>query len=142
MQTWYYQELTQKIIGAAIEVHKNLGPGLLEMAYHTCLATELETMKLHYQREMPVPIMYKNKKLDCGFRADFLVENTVVLELKSVESLSPIHESQILTYLRFMDKPVGLLLNFNELVLKNGIRRFVLGKSAESTSLPSGQGPV
>lgn len=134
--TWIFQDLTSKIIASAIEVHKVLGPGLLEIAYQTCLAAEFETMQLKYQREVPVPLTYKGRRLDCGFRVDFLVENAIILELKSVEMLLPVHESQILSYLRFMDKRVGLLLNFNEPILKKGIRRFVMGGKSESTSLP------
>jgi GxxExxY protein len=103
------------------------------------LAAELENLKLEYKREVPVPLTYKGRKLDCGFRIDFLVENTVILELKSIEGLLPIHESQILSYLRFMNKQVGLLLNFNEPVLKKGIRRFVLG--AIDSSLTQGEVP-
>src|SRR6185295_1652269 len=132
---WVFQELTSKIIAAAIEVHKHLGPGLLEIAYQTCLAAELEDLKLQYQREVAVPLTYKGRKLDCGFRVDFLIESAVILELKSVETLLPVHESQILSYLRFMDKRVGLLLNFNEPILKKGIRRFVMGEKGESASL-------
>ncbi len=138
---WQYQELTRKIIAAAIEVHKYLGPGLLEIAYQTCLAAELEDLKLNFQREVAVPLKYKNRKLDCGFRIDFLVESAVVLELKSVEAVLPVHESQLLTYLRLMNKQVGLLFNFNEPVLKKGIRRFALGGKGESTSPTQGMRP-
>ncbi len=138
---WVFQELTSKIIAAAIEVHKHLGPGLLEIAYQTCLAAELEDLKLQYQREVAVPLTYKGRKLDCGFRVDFLIESAVILELKSVETLLPVHESQILSYLRFMDKRVGLLLNFNEPILKKGIRRFVMGEKGESASLTQGRVP-
>lgn len=137
--SWVFEELTKKIIAAAIEVHKHLGPGLLEIAYQTCLASELEDLHLNYQREVTVPLTYKGKKLDCGFRVDFLIENTVILELKSVEVLLLVHESQILSYLRFMDKRVGLLLNFNEPILKKGIRRFILG--FESASFTQGRVP-
>ena len=138
---WCYQELTSKIIAAAIEVHKHLGPGLLEVAYQTCLAAELDTAQMQYQREVFVPLFYKGRALDCGFRADFLVENTIVLELKSVEFLLPVHESQLLSYLRLMNQPIGLLLNFNEPVLKKGIRRFVLDQKCISTSPPQGKAP-
>ena len=137
----HYEEMTRKIIAAAIEVHRYLGPGLLEIAYQTCLAAELEEAKLEYQREVIVPLTYKNRKLDCGFRIDFLVENVVVLELKSTEGISPAHESQILSYLRFMDKQVGLILNFNEPVLKKGIRRFVLDSRSKGYSLTPGRVP-
>lgn len=138
---WISQELTRKIIAAAIEVHKHLGPGLLEIAYQTCLAAELEERRLKYQREVVVPLTYKNKKLDCGFRVDFLIENEIIVELKSVEFLLPVHESQILSYLRFMDKRVGLLLNFNETTLKKGIRRFVMERKEGSNSFTQGKAP-
>ncbi len=125
-------QLTQKIIAAGIEVHKHLGPGLLEGTYQTCLASELENFNLNYQREVSVPLNYKGKNLDCGFRVDFLIENTVIVELKAVEALLDTHASQILTYLRLMNKSIGLLLNFNVPILKQGIRRFVLGDKATS----------
>lgn len=136
------QELTHKIIGAAILVHKNLGPGLLETAYRFCLGLEFEALGLNFKQEVAFPLIYRNRKLDCGFRADFLVEEKVVLELKSLEILLPIHESQLLTYLRLMNKQVGLLINFNETTLKNGIRRCVL-KATETvnTSLTPGRVP-
>src|SRR5579872_1380767 len=118
---WLLQELTSKIIAAAIEVHKHLGPGLLEIAYQTCLAAEFEDRQVKYQREVLIPLNYKNRKLDCGFRLDFLVENEVIIELKSVETLLLVHESQILSYMRLMNKKIGLLLNFNEPILKQGI---------------------
>lgn len=120
------QELTHKIIAAAIEVHRNLGPGLLESAYRFCLALELENMGIHFKQEVVTPLIYRNRKLDCGFRADFLVEDKVILELKAIEGLLPVHEAQLLTYLRLMNKQVGLLINFNESSLKKGIQRCVL----------------
>ena len=120
------QELTHQIIAAAIEVHKNLGPGLLEIAYRFCLCSEFKAVGLDFQQELSVPLIYKNIKLDCGFRADFLVEDKVVIELKAVDSLLPIHESQLLTYLRLMGKQVGLVINFNETVLTRGVRRCVM----------------
>ena len=141
MTSWVDQELTSKIIAAAIEVHKHLGPGLLETAYQTCLAAELEDRGLKYEREVVVPLTYKHRKLDCGFRVDFLIENDIIVELKSVEILLPVHESQILSYLRFMGKRVGLILNFNESILKKGIRRFVVDKKGASTSLTQGKAP-
>ncbi len=139
--SWQHQELTGKIIAAAIEVHKHLGPGLLEIAYQTCLAAELENLNLGYQREISVPLTYKGRKLDCGFRVDFLVENTVILELKSIETLLPVHDSQILSYLRFMKKQVGLLFNFNESLMKKGIRRFILDADNKTHSLTQGKVP-
>jgi len=137
--TWVFEELTSEIIAAAIAVHKHLGPGLLETAYQVCLAAEFEDLQLKFQREVPVPLTYKGRKLDCGFRVDFLVENAVILELKAIEKLLPVHESQVLSYLRFMDKRVGLLLNFNEPILKKGIRRFIVG--GEPASLSQGRAP-
>jgi len=117
-------ELTEIIIGCAIEVHKNLGPGLLESAYEECLAYELVNAGLKVERQKPVPVIYKEIKLDCGYRIDILVDDTVVLELKSVEILNPLHEAQILTYLNFAEMPIGLLINFNVKLLKDGIKRF------------------
>ena len=109
------QDLTHKILGAAIEVHRNLGPGLLESAYRFCLCMEFDSLGINYKQELVVPIMYKNKKYDCGFRVDFLVEDKVILELKSIEKLLSIHEAQLLTYLRLLSKQVGLLMNFKSL---------------------------
>jgi GxxExxY protein len=117
-------ELTGVIIGCAIEVHKNLGPGLLESAYEECLSFELEQKGLMIEKQYPVPIVYKDIKLDYGYRIDVLVENTIVLELKVVDAINPVHEAQILTYMKFADKPIGLLINFNVSILKEGIRRF------------------
>jgi GxxExxY protein len=117
--------LTDKIIGAAIEVHKALGPGLLESAYEECLAHELSFAGIPFERQVPLPITYRSNQLDCGYRLDFLVERTVVLELKALESLQPIHEAQLLTYLKLGGWPVGLLINFNVPVLKKGIKRMV-----------------
>lgn len=119
-------EITQKIIGCAIEVHKNLGPGLLESAYEECLAFELNNAGLNIKRQKPVPIVYKDVKLDCGYRIDILVENIVVVELKVVDEFNPVHEAQILTYMKFSEMKVGLLINFNVTTLRNGLRRFVL----------------
>jgi GxxExxY protein len=119
-------ELTGKIIGAAIEVHRQLGPGMLESAYEECIDYELTEGGLFIERQKPVPVVYKAIKLECGYRIDILVNDTVVLELKSVEALASVHEAQILTYMRFSHKKIGLLINFNVTVLKNGLRRFVL----------------
>ena len=121
------QEVTGKIIGSAIEVHRNFGPGLLESAYSFGLCYELKKVGLKFKHELVVPLVYKTEKSEYGFRADFLIEDKVILELKSVEKLFPTHEAQLLTYLRLMNKQVGLLINFNEVVLKNGIKRCVLG---------------
>jgi GxxExxY protein len=117
--------LTEKIIGAAIEVHKVLGPGLLESAYELCLAHELSIANISFERQVPLPVTYKSLPVDCGYRLDFLVEKTVVLELKAVEVLQPIHHAQMLTYLKLGGWPIGLLINFNVSVLKKGIKRLV-----------------
>jgi GxxExxY protein len=117
-------EITQRIIGCAIEVHKALGPGLLESAYEECLAYELNKEGLNLRRQQPTPVVYKDVKLDCGYRIDILVENLVVLELKVVDAINPVHDAQVLTYMKFSGKPIGLLINLNVTVLKNGIKRF------------------
>lgn len=117
--------ITEKIIGCCIEVHKNLGPGLLESTYEECLAYELLLSGLQFDRQKELPVVYKEVKLDCGYRLDLLVENQIIIELKSVEKLLPIHEAQILTYLKLSEKPVGLLINFNNIVLIKGLKRFV-----------------
>ncbi|MEX6686764.1 GxxExxY protein [Danxiaibacter flavus] len=116
--------ITNKVIGCAIEIHKSLGPGLLESAHEECLAFELMKAGLQIERQAPVPVIYKQIHLNCGYRIDILVEKTLVLELKSVDALAPVHEAQILTYMKFANKPIGLLINFNVLLLKNGIKRF------------------
>lgn len=118
-------EVTRTIIGCAIEVHKQLGPGLLESAYEECLAFELKQKALHFERQKVLPIQYKEIQLEYGYRIDLLVENSVVVELKSVETLNPIHEAQTLTYMKFSEKKVGLLINFNVLVLKDGLKRLI-----------------
>ena len=119
-------EITRLIIGSAIEVHKQLGPGLLESAYEECLAHELELNNLKFIRQKAVPVVYKDIKLDCGYRIDLLVENSVIVELKSVETLNPVHEAQILTYMKFAKKQIGLLINFNVTKLKDGLKRYIL----------------
>jgi len=117
-------EITEKIIGCAIEVHKYLGPGLLESAYEECLCFELQKAGLKTERQKPIPVVYKEIKLDCGYRMDILVENQVVVELKTVDAFVPVHEAQILTYMKFANKNLGLLINFNVTLLKNGIKRY------------------
>lgn len=119
--------LTKEIIGAAIEVHRNLGPGLLESAYQQCLARELQLKDIPYLYEWPLPLDYKGLRMKCGYRVDLLVADAVVVETKSIEAIAPVHEAQLLTYMRLGGWKVGLLINFNVLVLKNGIRRKVLG---------------
>jgi GxxExxY protein len=120
-------ELTHAIIGAAIEIHRNLGPGLLEAVYEECLAKELSLRNIRYERQKPIPLVYKDLKLECGYRLNFLVNSRIVVEIKSIEAIAPIHESVMVTYLRLSASPIGLLINFNVPVLKDGIRRFVLG---------------
>ena len=115
--------LTERIIGCAIEVHRNLGPGLLESTYSACLAYELSKAGLSFQLEASMPVRYKEIRLDCGYRLDFLVENQVVLELKAVDEILAIHKAQLLTYLRLMQLRTGLLLNFNVTLLRNGLLR-------------------
>ena len=119
-------EITHQIIGAAIEVHKHLGPGLLESAYEECLFHELQLRNLRVERQKAVPVVYKQTKLECGYRLDLLIEGRVVVELKSVEGLGPIHEAIILTYLRMSGHKLGLLINFNVSALKDGVRRFIV----------------
>lgn len=125
MNSHFYNSITEKIIGAAIEVHRKIGPGLLESAYRECLAREFLLRNISFEREVAVPVVYKDVHLECGYRVDFVVENLVVLEAKSVDALAQIHEAQLITYLSLGGWKVGLLINFNELVLKNGIRRRV-----------------
>jgi GxxExxY protein len=117
--------LTERVIGAAIEVHRHLGPGLLESAYEECLCRELSLTGLSFQRQLELPVEYKGARLDCGYRLDVVVERRLVLELKSVEALLPVHEAQTITYLKLTNLRAGLLINFNVPILKNGIRRFV-----------------
>jgi GxxExxY protein len=120
------EELTESIIGAAIEVHKAMGPGLLESAYKRCLAREFELRSLNYRMEVPLPIIYKGLTLDCGYRMDFVIEEKLVLEAKSVERLIPIHEAQLLTYLKLSGHRIGLMINFNSAVIRNSFIRRVL----------------
>lgn len=127
MQELIYDELTRKIIGAAIEVHRELGPGLLESVYEYCLESEIRSRGLWVQRQVRLPIFYKNEKLAKDFYIDLLVEDKVILELKCVEHTLPIHEVQLLTYLRLSHKKVGLLLNFNVPIMKQGIKRKING---------------
>ena len=120
------KELTEQVIGAAIEVHRELGPGLLESAYAACLCRELELRGLVFDHENPMHFECKGKRFDCGYRIDILVDDRVIVELKAVDELAPVHEAQLLTYLRLSGVRVGLLINFNVPVLKDGIRRRVL----------------
>ncbi len=125
------KELTRETIGSAIEVHRELGPGLLESAYVECLCRELSLRQIPFLREVGLPVIYKGLKLDCGYRVDLLVADQVAVEAKSVETLLPVHDAQLLTYLRLGRWPVGLLINFNVPVLKQGIHRRVLGLSED-----------
>ena len=121
-----YKELTHAMCGAAIEVHSQLGPGLLESAYEQCLCHELALRDIKLQRQVPLPVTYKGVRLDSGYKLDVVVDEKVILELKTVESLLPIHEAQLLTYLRLSKMKVGLLLNFNMPTMKDGVKRLVL----------------
>ena len=118
-------EISNKIIGCAIEVHKKLGPGLLETAYQECLLYELKQAGLKVRKEKPMPIVYKEVKLDHGYRIDILVEEKVVIEIKTVEAFTDVHTAQVLTYLRLGDYKLGLLLNFHVTMLKRGIKRII-----------------
>lgn len=117
--------LTEKIIGCAIDVHKGIGPGLLESAYEECLCYELSQAGLAFSRQVPLPVVYKDVKLDCGYRLDIFVEDKVILEIKAVDKIIPIHDAQLLSYLRMLDRKVGLILNFHSAVMKHGIKRIV-----------------
>ena len=119
-------ELTSKIIGCAINVHRILGPGLLESAYEECLSYELKKAGLKVERQKPVPVVFKDIKLECGYRIDILVENDTIIELKSIDQLTPIHEAQLLTYMKLSGIRIGLLINFNVTILKNGIKRYMM----------------
>ena len=121
-ETQRENQLTEKIIGCAIEVHKALGPGLLESAYEECFCYELNQQGLSFNRQVPLPVVYKGIKLDCGYRIDVLVNEIIIVELKTVEKLLPIHDAQLLTYLKLYKRPIGLLMNFNVPTLKNGIK--------------------
>jgi GxxExxY protein len=118
-------EISYKIIGVAIELHKSLGPGLLESAYETPFAYELRETGLNVEEQVPMPLIYKDIKMDCGYRIDLLVEKKVIVEIKSLENLAPVHYAQVLTYLRLSKCKLGLLINFNTVALKDGIHRIV-----------------
>ena len=121
-----FDELSNRVIGCAIEVHRNLGPGLLESTYEQCLAHELSLAQIPFQLQYPLPVEYKGIRVDCGYRVDVFVDEKLIVELKSVDKVLPIHEAQIITYMRLAGVEVGLLINFNVEVLKKGIKRFVL----------------
>ena len=120
-------EISQKIIGAAIEVHKQLGPGLLESTYETCLTYELKQMGLDVKQQQALPVVYKEVKLDAGYRIDLLIENKVIVEIKSVDALADIHTAQLLTYLKLKDLKLGLLINFNSVRVVDGLKRILNG---------------
>jgi len=119
-------ELTGKVIGCAIEVHRELGPGLLESTYEQCLARELDLAGIQFKIQWPLPVEYKGTRLDCGYRVDILIEDRLILELKAVDEFKGIHAAQLLTYMKLAQVKVGLLINFNVEVLKDGIKRFML----------------
>ena len=121
-----FDELSNRVIGCAIEVHRNLGPGLLESTYEQCLAHELKTAGIPFKLQHPLPVEYKDLKLDCGYRIDLLVDNSLIIELKSVDNVLPIHQAQLLTYMKLSGIRIGLLMNFNVKYIKSGIKRMVL----------------
>jgi GxxExxY protein len=121
-----FDELSNKVIGCAIEVHRELGPGLLESTYEQCLAYELNRAKIPFKLQVELPVEYKQIRLDCGYRIDLMADDRLIVELKSVDQLLAIHEAQVLTYMKLAGMKVGLLINFNVAVLKNGVRRFVI----------------
>ncbi|HEY3102453.1 MAG TPA: GxxExxY protein [Pyrinomonadaceae bacterium] len=128
--------ITSEVIGAAIEVHRQLGPGLLESSYRECLCRELLLRGIPFEREKPLPLEYKGIHVGCGYRLDLLVAGSVVVEVKAIEALAPIHEAQLLTYLRIGGWRMGLLINFNVAVLKSGIRRRILGYETDQVATP------
>ena len=125
MEARDFDRLTRRVIGAAMTVHRTPGPGLLESAYQHCLAIELQEQRIEFQPQVPLPLSYRGHALDCSYRLDFVVERCLVLEIKAVEALAPIHQAQLLSYLRMGGYKVGLLINFHESLLKNGLRRVV-----------------
>ena len=129
--------VTREIIGAAIAVHRALGPGLLESAYEACLAYELTQRGLRVEQQKPLPVVYREVRLECGYRLDLVVEDTVIVEIKSVEKLMSVHRAQVISYLRLANRQVGLLINFNEKVLMNGVHRLVNNLPETSASLRS-----
>ena len=125
----YVNGLSRQIIGAAIDVHRELGPGLLESSYEACLAYELQQVGLRVKRQQPVAILYKEVQIDQGYRLDLLVEDLIVVELKVVEKLTAVHEAQLLSYLKFSARPLGLMFNFNVKVLRHGMRRLIMSQN-------------
>ncbi len=138
-----FDSLSNIVIGAAILVHQELGPGLLESSYEPCLAYELSARSIRFERQKSLPIQYKGIRLDCGYRLDMIVEGRLVLEIKAVEKITPIHEAQLLTYLRLSRCEVGLIINFNVPMLKNGLKRVVNDyRPASRTSRLRGEYPT
>ena len=121
-----FDSLSNRVIGCALEVHRTLGPGLLESAYEPCLAHELQSNNIASSSQQPLPVEYKGVQLDCGYRVDLLVEDKLIVELKAVDRVQPVHEAQLLTYMKLARVPIGLLINFNVSRLKDGIKRYVL----------------
>ena len=121
-----FDELSNRVIGCALEVHRNLGPGLLESTYEQCLAHEFRLIEIPFKLQYPLPVEYKGVKLDCGYRIDLLVDDRLIIELKSVDKILPIHQTQLLTYMKLSNISIGLLINFNVRVLKQGVKRMVL----------------
>ncbi len=121
-----FDEVSNRVIGCAIEVHRNLGPGLLESTYEQCLVHELKINDIPFKIQWPLPVEYKGIKLDCGYRIDICVDDDIILELKSVDKILPIHEAQLLTYMKLAQIKIGLLMNFNVKFMRNGIKRMVL----------------
>ena len=126
MSLSYGGELSERVIGSAMDVHRQLGPGLLEAVYEESLCFELKQAHIDNRRQVPLPVCYKGVQLECGYRMDIVVEHRLVVEIKAIDRFLPIHEAQILTYLRLSGLPIALLLNFNSVALKDGLRRFVL----------------
>ena len=135
-KTRRFGDCSEAVIGACIEVHRHLGAGLLESAYEHCVAYELGVLGLRFERQRPVPLEYKGTRLECGYRLDLVVEDALVVEIKCVDRLLPIHSAQVITYLRLTKLQTALLLNFHETVLKNGLRRLVLSADFASSRLP------
>jgi GxxExxY protein len=132
----HLNSITEKVIGCAIEVHRTIGPGLLESAYEKCLCYELSQHGMKFERQVPLPVVYKEVNLDCCYILDIIVEESVIIEVKAIERILPIHEAQLLSYLRMLDKRVGLLLNFHSAILKYGIKRIVNDFSYLCVSAP------
>jgi len=130
-------QLTEKIIGCAIEVHRNLGPGLLESTYEACLAYELSSASIPYERQKTLPVVYKGNLLDCGYRLDLFVDNRVIVEIKASEAINDVHEAQVITYLKLSKCQVGLIVNFNVKILIRGIKRVVYHFDETSAPLRS-----